>query len=115
MTRALVLLLALPLVGCMADQRKQLAKCISDAEREYPRTNWVDEGARQQYVWLCMAAHGYSLSPQQKICSESPDGDLVLYAQCYEPARRTPALLQKLEIALSRSPIKKTRASGPRP
>lgn len=100
----------------MADQRQQLASCISDAEREYPRNNWVEEGARQQYVWLCMAAYGYRLSPKQKLCSEIPSyGELALYAQCYEPTKGVTALLQKLEVGMSRSHIKETRASSPRP
>jgi hypothetical protein len=116
MTRALVLSLALPLLGCVADQRQHLAKCISDAEREYPASIWVGEGARQQYVWLCMAAYGYRLNPRQMTCSGIPsNGDPVLYAQCYEPTKRISAFLQNLELALSRAPIKETRANGPRP
>lgn len=115
MTRGLALLVVLSLLGCMADQRQQLAECISEAEREYPKSTWVSENVRQQYVWLCMAAYGYRLSPLQARCAVPLSGDAALYAQCYEPAGKVAASLQKLEAAFRRSPKNETRASGSRP
>src|SRR5262245_1857078 len=95
----LVVLAALPLLGCLADLRQQLAKCISDAEREHRSETWLVENAGQNYVWLCMAAHGYRLNGRQSNCPQPvlPITDAVLYAECYEPTARMSRLIQKVE------------------
>jgi hypothetical protein len=115
MRYSLVLLLALPLLGCVADQQRQLADCISDAEREYPEDTWVFDDARR-YVWLCMAAYGYRLSVRQPACvSVSGGSDAVLYAQCYRPVALASSVLHKFETAFTLLPKDETRALGPRP
>ena len=108
MKRCLILLLALPLMGCFADQQQQLAKCIAEAELEHENETWLIADARQTYVWLCMAAYGYRLNRQQSICHHTipPMGDAALYAQCYQPGGRFSLLIHKLEIKFGRTPNK---------
>lgn len=115
MYRGLVLLLALPLLGCMADQQQQLAKCISEAEQEYNEGTWVLDDTRQKYVWLCMAANGYRLNRLQNACSaDLPATEAMLYGQCYQPIGKTSAWLQRLEATFSH-PAKKSKAQINRP
>jgi hypothetical protein len=104
MRRCLILLLALPLTGCFADQQLQLGRCMVDAESKYPNATWWVGGERQNYVWLCMAANGYELNRWQKSCRAliSPTPDTVLYPQCYQPVGKFVSLLYKLEVALER-------------
>ena len=106
MKRCLALLLALPLMGCFADQQQQLAKCIADAELEHENETWLVQGSRQQYVWLCMAASGYRINHRQDACGKtlSPMADTPLYAQCYEPIARFSLLIHKLETRFGRTP-----------
>ena len=101
----MILLLALPLVGCDAGQQLQqhLAQCLFDAESNYPRATWLAGDERQSYVSFCMAAHGYTLNRTQRSCAEkiyrAPEA--ALYVQCYEPSARLSLLLHKLK-ALAR-------------
>ena len=99
MKRYVFLLIALPLAGCHAGQQEQqLAKCVFDAESNNPAETWLAGGERQTYVWLCMAAHGYTLNRGQGACERSAYApDAALYAQCYEPRARASALLYKME------------------
>ena len=107
MHRGLVLLLALPLSGCMTDQQQRLAKCISEAEQEYKDGTWVLDDLRQKYVWLCMAANGYRFNRLQSTCAaDMPATEAVLYAQCYQPIGKASSWLQRLEVAFNR-PAKK--------
>src|SRR5262245_51682497 len=105
MKRCLVLLLALPLTGCFADQQQQLAKCIAEAELEHENETWLTHNARQNYVWLCMAVNGYRLNGRQENCRQTiwPMGDAALYAQCYEPIGRFSGLIHKLETKIGRT------------
>jgi hypothetical protein len=105
MKRYLILLIALLLAGCDADQKQvQLARCVYDAETSYPSATWLLGDTRQSYVWLCMAAHGYTLNRGQDTCvgKFSLANDAVLYAQCYEPSAKFSSLLYQLEKTLGR-------------
>jgi hypothetical protein len=110
MTRLLVLWLAFVLAGCDSGRRQeqlgqeQLAKCVFDAETDYPDTTWLAGDARQSYVWLCMAAHGYILNRGQQACARAipAEADAVLYVQCYEPSGRLPAAFYRMETMLRR-------------
>ncbi len=106
MKRWLILLLAIPLVGCGAaqQQQQQLAGCIFEAENNYPGATWLAGDDRQRYVWLCMSAHGYILNRTQKSCTGKISSTLeaALYVQCYEPRTRFTFLLYKLDKALGR-------------
>ena len=105
MKRYLILLIALPLAGCYADRKQeQLARCVYDAETSYPNATWLLGDARQSYVWLCMAAQGYTLSRARNTCTGnySLASDAVLYAQCYQPSAKFPSLVYKFEKALGR-------------
>src|SRR5262249_36592664 len=105
MKRCLIFLLALPLLGCVADQQRHLAGCISEAEREYPQDAWLMTETRQSFVWFCMAAHGYRRGRQQAACSEVllPTDTAVLYAQCYRPTGRLSLLSYRIETAFRRA------------
>jgi hypothetical protein len=104
MKRCLVLLLALPLIGCYADQQQQLGRCIFDAGNKYPQGTWLPGRERQSFVWLCMAANGYQLNRLRDVCSRSlmPMDNAVLFAQCYEPIGKFAFLIHKFELALRR-------------
>ena len=105
MKRCLVLVLALPLMSCAADQQQQLAKCVFEAEQEYQSETWLYDESRQSFVWLCMAANGYRLNRQHEICSRAftPTGNAVLYAQCYEPIGTTARLIYSFEKMIGRT------------
>lgn len=105
MKRYLILLIALPLIGCGVDRpQEQLARCVYDAQTSYPTATWLLGDARQNYVWLCMAAHGYTLNRAQNACAEksSPVADAALYAQCYEPRARLSSMVNRFENTFRR-------------
>jgi hypothetical protein len=80
----LALLLALPLVGCYADQKQQVAACKLEAMRLYPgREPMVSENIGD-YIRTCMGAHAYELNVLQSSCFVTDD--FKYDPGCYAPA-----------------------------
>src|SRR6266540_6985005 len=93
-----VILLALPLCACVADQKKQLTTCELEATQLYP--SQIDRvlGRQGSQVHKCMASKGYELTAAHRDCVPSP----FLYSQvrCYQPMGRVERVLQEIEDRL---------------
>jgi hypothetical protein len=85
MRYAVFLSLLITLKGCLPDQAKDVAACVTEAERFYRMYKAVDpEDPSSQYVISCMAAKGYQFTVSPADCdSRYP---LPTQATCYEPA-----------------------------
>jgi hypothetical protein len=72
MKRGVVLvLLSLPLAGCLADQKQQIAACKLEATRLYPNEVPPLSDKLNTYVRTCMEAHGYEYDAVQKKCKKA--------------------------------------------
>jgi hypothetical protein len=72
MRRAVALLLVIPLCGCFADQKQQLAQCKLAALEKYSGKGDTDFGPTRNAISIynskCMAAHGYEDNLPDKRC-----------------------------------------------
>jgi hypothetical protein len=82
-----ILLLTLPLAGCFADQRQQLAACQLETMR-------LNSATANAYVVKCMEAHGYEFSPS--VCLFKKEDDLY----CYVPTSWFQRFTNRLDVAL---------------
>jgi hypothetical protein len=97
MKRGVILvLLSLPLAGCLADQKQQIAACKLEATRLYPNEVPPLSDKLNTYVRTCMEAHGYEYDAVQKKCEEGYMG-MGTDAYCYVPASWFGRLTYKLE------------------
>jgi len=68
--RVAVVLIALPLAGCIADQKQQIAACYVKAAQTYPgeNLNVLSPSSNQvkmaDFVQACMASAGYDFTCQ---------------------------------------------------
>ena len=70
MRRAVLLLVAMALGGCLPDQAKDVAACQAEADHFYNGDHAVDvDNPRSQYIIGCMAAKGYDFSIAPADCS----------------------------------------------
>lgn len=69
MKRLSILLIALPLCGCFAAQKQQLAECSMESQRIYPNPSEAPPEQPWLFEKTCMEAAGYALLIQQKQCS----------------------------------------------
>jgi hypothetical protein len=102
MIRALVVLtLMLPLAGCLAEQKREAARCATEAMRAYPNDNNAIGKGRGNYVVKCMEAAGYEWSWYNVECQPS-DLFITENAYCYRPTGVIGRLMLKAELAIAR-------------
>jgi hypothetical protein len=63
MNRAFIILIALSLAGCFADQEQLVASCEVEARQTYPREQLSTGAHIGDYMQACMEAHGVRLEP----------------------------------------------------
>jgi hypothetical protein len=84
MRRAVSILLAIGLGGCLPDQAKDVAACQTEAERFYQMYHAVDPNdPSSQYIIACMAAKGYDFTISPADCNSRYP--LPTQAACYAP------------------------------
>ena len=112
MKRWMVILLFLPLCGCFADQKKQLAACELDARRalgtdftikQESLNPWNSSGGR--FIELCMEAAGYERGVMNDACN--PAISFVIQASCYQPADWLGQLIYNMEDSIITALCKK--------
>src|SRR5262245_5399096 len=81
---AVLFSLLIILTGCLPDQPRDMAACVSEAERFYHVYTDLDpESPSSRYVISCMAAKGYQFTILASDCdSRHP---YPIEATCYEP------------------------------
>jgi hypothetical protein len=95
MSRAYIILIALFLSGCFAEQQQLVASCEFDALHTYPREQLATGAHIGDYMQTCMKMHGYNWNLTDKRCQVTTTVERNPY--CYTPnnwlaARRTEAL-----------------------
>ena len=85
MRRAVLLLVAMALGGCLPDQAKEVAACQAEADHFYNGNGAVDvDNPRSHYIIGCMAAKGYDFTIAPADCnSQHP---LPTQPACYAPS-----------------------------
>ena len=58
MNRAFIILIALSLAGCFADQEQLVASCEFEGRQTYPREKLSTGAHIGDYMQACMEAHG---------------------------------------------------------
>jgi hypothetical protein len=66
MNRAFIILIALSLSGCFADQEQLVASCEFDAIQTYPREKLPTGAHIGDYMQTCMKVHGYDWNLQTR-------------------------------------------------
>lgn len=92
MRRFAVILLALPLCGCFADQKKQTAACEFEAVRTYPNDDRFSSARTARLIVVCMGAHGYE--PQSN-CETPPI--IAASPYCYVPMGWLDRMIYRIE------------------
>jgi hypothetical protein len=84
MRYAVLLSVLIVLTGCVPDQSKDVAACVTEAERFYHMYTTVDpESPSSKFIISCMAAKGYQFTMMASDCdSRHP---YPTQATCYEP------------------------------
>jgi hypothetical protein len=83
---AILLFLALQLVGCMKDQERQLATCKLESMRLYQEPQFADPFATlpyNKYIVTCMASKGYAMVVSDNKCVIGVN--FVTQVECYKP------------------------------
>jgi hypothetical protein len=93
MRRAAVILLLIPLGGCMADQTKTFAACQFPMARQFGKQQALEGGE----VEICMKVHGYKLQIS-KYCPYGAISEIKLL--CYQPNTWLGQIGYKIEMAL---------------
>ncbi len=96
MKRAALILLVLPLSGCFAEQKQQIAACKLEAQRLYPNDQ-PESNRFGNYITTCMEAHGYESKIPSKGCFVphlSADN-----AACYQPGTWLGRIGYQIEMA----------------
>jgi hypothetical protein len=102
MKRAIIIALALPLCGCWADQKRDMAACESETRRTYPDDKELDAAQARILVATCMRGKGYFYNPFTSRCAGStPYFELSPY--CYTPDNHLGALGLKIELGLEKN------------
>lgn len=103
-----LLLLALPLTGCYADQKKQLAACEVNAARQFPRPV---PGQPFKAVKDCMSAAGYRFIGWNTgiVCDmgavvRGKPSATGTDALCFEPAGWLARRIYRIEVPLRSAP-----------
>jgi hypothetical protein len=96
MKRAIVLLIAITLGGCLQDQTKEIAACRLEADRFFQGYTTADvDNPRSQYIIACMAAKGYDFDISPADCdSRHP---LPTQPTCYTPSSWLGWIISQLE------------------
>jgi hypothetical protein len=83
MKRAIVLLLAIGLGGCLPDRAKDMAGCQTEVERFYPTYEAIHpDDPSSRYIIECMAAKGYDFTVMPSDCNSSRS--LPTQPECYQ-------------------------------
>jgi hypothetical protein len=91
MNRAVIILIALALSGCFADQEQLVASCEFDALQTYPREHLATGAHIGDNMQTCMKAHGYDWNLTDKRCQVTPTVERNPY--CYAPSNWLDRLL----------------------
>jgi hypothetical protein len=76
-----VLCLALPLAGCLKEQKRQLDQCVAT----HPVENGVPDYERGRHIRQCMMAVGYDFNPGYDFCDPTALDEGDLKYTCYRP------------------------------
>jgi len=90
------MLLAVPLMGCLADQKRKIAQCEAAHQRLYPLLS-EQAPLLDLYTSSCMAEAGYRWTGETKTCrwtvnSQNP--------YCYEPTGFVGRLILRVELEI---------------
>jgi hypothetical protein len=83
MKLSFVIAVTMLLSGCIADQKKQLVSCETDATRKYPGKTWHGASANTDmagFIQACMKSAGYAFT------CERDDSSLSGSYPCYRPS-----------------------------
>jgi hypothetical protein len=98
-----LLLVVIPLTGCLADQKRQLSQCTVDSLHTYPTdTNGHTPYDRGHLVNLCMEAAGYEFSYSDRLCRPGVYASEFTNTYCYRPVGWIGQLARRVEIAWER-------------
>jgi hypothetical protein len=95
---AVLVLLTLPLAGCFADQKQQLASCKLEAIKLYPNEDQNYSIKVNHYVTTCMGVHNYEYDGSKTGCGVTGNEQQPC---CYEPTSWVGRLLYDLETRLT--------------
>ena len=95
MKRAFILLIALSLSGCFADQERLVASCEFDARQTYPQEKLATGAHIGDYMQTCMKAQGYDWNLTDKRCQVTTTVERNPY--CYTPNNWIDRLLNLVE------------------
>jgi hypothetical protein len=95
-------LLALPLTGCLADQKRQAAQCTVDGMRIYPNVAGPELYTRGHYIRRCMGAAGYEFTYADQFCQPNMYDGEDENPYCYRPADAVRRLIFQAELVLER-------------
>jgi len=95
MNRAFIILIALSLSGCFADQEQLVASCEFDALQNYPREHLATGAHIGDYIQSCMKANGYDWNLTDKRCQVNTTVERNPY--CYTPNNWLDRLLNLIE------------------
>jgi hypothetical protein len=98
---AVLVLLSLPLAGCFADQKQQLAACKLEAIKLYPNEQQQYSAKVGDFLKACMGAHGYEYDAFQKMCGSSVGIPTPVDLYCYVPTSWVGWLVYRLETGIS--------------
>ena len=95
MNRAFIILIALSLSGCFADQEQLVASCEFDAIQTYPREKLPTGAHIGDYMQTCMKVHGYDWNLTDKRCHATKTAERNPH--CYTPNNWLDRLLYLIE------------------
>jgi hypothetical protein len=95
MNRAFIILIALSLSGCFADQEQLVVSCEFDAMQTYPGEQLATGAHIGDYTQSCMKAHGYDWNLTDKRCQVTTTVERNPY--CYTPNNWVDRLLNLVE------------------
>lgn len=97
-----LLLLTLSLTACLADQKRQIARCGVDSARIYPTFDPARTYDRGRYIKQCMGAAGYEFSWVDRACRPTQSYGEDENPFCYRPLGVIGQWALQAEFALSR-------------
>lgn len=90
-----LLFLAIPLAGCISDQKQQSAACqLTVTTAALPAAN--------EQMMLCMQSAGYEMAIEQPRC-QIGYMQLITSPYCYKPMGRLSRLIYAVEMKIERS------------
>ncbi len=95
-----LLLLTIPLGGCLAGQKQQVARCSMEGQRVFTQGDHPGVNDGGEYITLCMKTAGYEFSDQDPDCQGG-----ILAAEnpsCYVPADVVSRYVLEAELAIKR-------------